>query len=373
MVFSQKNPTRSYPQANIPKASLLTAAFFVGSSIHIPLPPTSIHLILNGLMGTLLGYYAFLAIPIGLFFQAVIFNHGGMSTLGVNTIIMGVPAIAAYHLFRYSIVLRDESPDHRFCRKRLMKELTNSTALFQLKNVAISITDLCFKYSQERSFLTDINLQILAGEKIGLIGANGAGKTTLFLAICGLLKSSYGSVKLFNRLVNSGEFYPEIGLVFQNPDDQLFCPTVKDDIAFGPENMGLSPEEIAERVDTALSLTGVSHLKDRVPHHLSGGEKCMVAIASVLAMQPQIILYDEPSANLDLKARRRLIRFLKASPETIILSSHDLELVLEVCDRVILLNQGRVMADGIPQEIMSDRILMESNNLEVPHSLTHHH
>ncbi len=153
----------------------------------------------------------------------------------------------------------------------------------------------------------------------------------------------------------------------------MFCPTVKDDIAFGPENMGLSPEEIAERVDTALSLTGVSHLKDRVPHHLSGGEKCMVAIASVLAMQPQIILYDEPSANLDLKARRRLIRFLKASPETIILSSHDLELVLEVCDRVILLNQGRVMADGIPQEIMSDRILMESNNLEVPHSLTHHH
>ncbi|MGK7879318.1 MAG: energy-coupling factor ABC transporter permease [Crocosphaera sp.] len=106
MVFSQKNPTRSYPQANIPKASLLTAAFFVGSSIHIPLPPTSIHLILNGLMGTLLGYYAFLAIPIGLFFQAVIFNHGGMSTLGVNTIIMGVPAIAAYHLFRYSIVLK---------------------------------------------------------------------------------------------------------------------------------------------------------------------------------------------------------------------------------------------------------------------------
>ncbi len=254
-----------------------------------------------------------------------------------------------------------------------MTELTNSTGLFQLKTVAISITNLGFKYSQERSVLTDINLQILAEEKIGLIGANGAGKTTLFLAICGLLKSSYGSVKLFNRLVNSGEFYPEIGLVFQNPDDQLFCPTVKDDIAFGPENMGLSPEEIAERVDTALSLTGVSHLKDRVPHHLSGGEKCMVAIASVLAMQPQIILYDEPSANLDLKARRRLIRFLKASPETIILSSHDLELVLEVCDRVILLNQGRVMADGIPQEIMSDRILMESNNLEVPHSLTHHH
>ena len=254
-----------------------------------------------------------------------------------------------------------------------MKELTNKTGLFQLRTVAISIDNLCFKYNQESSTLTDINLQILAGEKIGLIGANGAGKTTLFLTICGLLQSSYGTVKLFNRLVNSGEFYPEIGLVFQNPDDQLFCPKVKDDIAFGPENMGLSPKEVAERVEMALSLTGVSHLEERVPHQLSGGEKCMVAIASVLAMQPQIILYDEPSANLDLKARRRLIKFLQASPETIILSAHDLELVLEVCDRVILLNQGRVMADGIPQEIMSDRILMESNNLEVPHSLTHQH
>ncbi|ELS04322.1 ABC-type cobalt transport system, ATPase component [Xenococcus sp. PCC 7305] len=254
-----------------------------------------------------------------------------------------------------------------------MKELTNKTGLFKLQTVAISIDNLCFKYNQESSTLTDINLQILAGERIGLIGANGAGKTTLFLTICGLLQSSYGTVRLFNKLVNSGDFYPEIGLVFQNPDDQLFCPTVKDDIAFGPENMGLSPVEVAERVDMALSLTGVSHLKERIPHQLSGGEKCMVAIASVLAMQPQIMLYDEPSANLDLKARRRLIRFLQASPETIILSAHDLELVLEVCDRVILLNQGRVMADGNPQDIMSDRVLMESNNLEVPHSLTHKH
>ena len=254
-----------------------------------------------------------------------------------------------------------------------MKELTNNRELFQLRTVALSIRNLCFEYSQEGSALTDINLQILAGEKIGLIGANGAGKTTLFLTICGILKSSYGTVNLFNKLVNSGGFYPEIGLVLQNPEDQLFCPTVKDDIAFGPENMGLSPEEITERVDMALSLTGVSHLKDRIPHHLSGGEKCMVAIASVLAMQPQVILYDEPSANLDLRARRRLIRFLQASSETIMLSSHDLELVLEVCERVILLNQGRIMADGNPQEIMSDRILMESNNLEVPHSLTHQH
>ena len=254
-----------------------------------------------------------------------------------------------------------------------MKELTHANSKLSQKNVDITATNLSFKYNQERSTLTDINFSILRGEKVGLIGANGAGKTTLFLTICGILAPTYGEARLCDRVIKPGEFQPEIGLVFQNPSDQLFCPTVRDDIAFGPENMGLSPEIVQERVETALSLTGVSHLIDRVPHHLSGGEKCMVAIASVLAMQPQIILYDEPSANLDLKARRRLIRFLQASPETVVISSHDLELILEVCDRVILLNQGRIIADGNPLEIMRDRILMESNNLEVPHSLTHIH
>ena len=254
-----------------------------------------------------------------------------------------------------------------------MKELTRSSRLIKLETPAITISNLCFAYTENKSTLTDINLQISAGESVGLIGANGAGKTTLFLSICGILSPTYGEIKLFDRLVESGTFNPEIGLVFQNPDDQLFCPTVRDDIAFGPENMGLSPEEINNRVNEALSLTGVSHLVNRVPHQLSGGEKCMVAIASVLAMHPQIILYDEPSANLDLQARRRLINFLQASDETTIISAHDLELILEVCDRVILINQGRIIADGIPQEIMSDRILMEANGLEVPHSLTHYH
>lgn len=254
-----------------------------------------------------------------------------------------------------------------------MKELTRSTHLIRLENPAVTISNLCFAYQNKKNTLTDINLRIGAGENVGLIGANGAGKTTLFLSICGILSPTYGEIKLFDRLVESGTFNPEIGLVFQNPDDQLFCPTVKDDIAFGPENMGISSEEVDKRVTTALSLTGISHLLDRVPHHLSGGEKCMVAIASVLAMLPHIILYDEPSANLDLRARRRLIKFLQNSEETTMISSHDLELILEVCDRVILLNQGRIIADGNPQTIMSDRILMEANGLEVPHSLTHEH
>ena len=254
-----------------------------------------------------------------------------------------------------------------------MKELTRSSRLIKLETPAITISNLCFAYTENKNTLTDINIQIALGESVGLIGANGAGKTTLFLSICGILSPTYGEIKLFDRPVQSGTFNPDIGLVFQNPDDQLFCPTVKEDIAFGPENMGLTPEVISDRVDEALSLTGVSHLIDRIPHQLSGGEKCMVAIASVLAMHPQIILYDEPSANLDLRARRRLIKFLQTSKETNIVSAHDLELIIEVCDRVIVLNQGRIIADGIPTEVMSNRSLMEANGLEVPHSLTHYH
>ena len=254
-----------------------------------------------------------------------------------------------------------------------MKELTKNNQRSQINTVSIALNNVGFNYSKERAALTDVNLEVFTGEKVGLIGANGAGKTTLFMSICGILAPNYGDVKILNRQIISGKFNPDIGLVFQNPDDQLFCSTVRDDVAFGAENMGLNPEEVTERVEMALALTGVSHLIDRIPHHLSGGEKCMVAIATVLAMQPQVILYDEPSANLDLKARRRLISFLQASNETIMVSSHDLELILEVCDRVVLLNQGRIIADGVPKVIMSDRFLMENNNLEVPHSLTHDH
>ncbi len=234
---------------------------------------------------------------------------------------------------------------------------------------AIDICNLSFSYPDRPSILQDLNLKIFPGEKVGLIGPNGAGKTTLFFLVCGILSPAGGEIKLFEKPIEPGKFRPEIGLVFQNPDDQLFCPAVKDDVAFGPENMGLEAKEIDMRVEKALSLTGVSHLADRIPYQLSGGEKCMVAIASVLSMHPKIILYDEPSANLDLQARRRLIEFLQRSQEGIILSSHDLELILEVCDRVILLNRGKIVADGIPQQIMRDRALMEANHLEVPHSL----
>ncbi len=234
---------------------------------------------------------------------------------------------------------------------------------------AIAIENLSFSYFDSLPIIQNLDLEIFAGEKVGIIGPNGAGKTTLFLLICGILLPTNGIIKLFNKQVNIGQFNPEIGLIFQNPNDQLFSATVRDDVAFGPENMGLEKAEIDRRVKIALSSTGVSHLIDRIPHQLSGGEKCMVAIASVIAMQPKIILYDEPSANLDLQARRRLIEFLQSEKETILVSSHDLELILEVCDRVILLDRTTIIANGIPSQIMSNKKLMQDHSLEVPYSL----
>lgn len=237
--------------------------------------------------------------------------------------------------------------------------------------LALKTSNLQFAYPEAR-VLSSINIEIKDGERVGIIGPNGVGKTTLFHLITGLLKPSEGSVELYGDPVKSGKFHPKVGLVFQYPDDQLFSPSVKDDVAFGPLNMGLSQEEVDERVHEALDLTGIHHLEDRAPHHLSGGQKRMVAIAGIKAMRPQLIIYDEPSANLDSRSRRRLINFIKESNETVLVSSHDLELVLEVSERVILLDKGMVMADGPPSEIMGDDDLMELHGLERPHSLRPH-
>lgn len=235
--------------------------------------------------------------------------------------------------------------------------------------VAIAISGLSFSYADRAHVLQDITLQVRQGDRLGIIGHNGCGKTTLFLLICGILKPSAGEIRLLQQLVQPGVFYSEIGLVFQNPDDQLFSASVWDDVAFAPQNMGLSATEVEQRVAEALSTTGVAELADRPPHHLSGGEKRMVAIAGILAMRPQIIIYDEPTANLDLRARRRLIQYIQQSSGTLLISSHDLEFILEVCDRVILMNAGRIVADGTPQAIMTDVHLMTTHGLEIPYSL----
>lgn len=235
--------------------------------------------------------------------------------------------------------------------------------------VAIAIAELCFSYPDNPDVLRHINLTVNKGDRLGIIGYNGCGKTTLFLLICGVLTPSSGEIRLLNQIVEPGAFYPEIGLVFQNPDDQLFSASVWDDVAFAPQNIGLSDDEVQQRVREALAVTGVQELANRPPHHLSGGEKRMVAIAGILAMRPQVIIYDEPTANLDLRARRRLIQFLQQSQETLMISSHDLEFVLEVCDRVVLMDEGQIVADGIPHQLMSDAELMEKHGLEVPYSL----
>jgi len=235
----------------------------------------------------------------------------------------------------------------------------------------LSIDSLQFNYP-ETPVLRGLSLHVQPGEHIGVIGPNGAGKTTLFHTICGVLKPTGGTIAVYDEPVKSGQFHPRVGLVFQYPDDQLFSPTVWDDVAFGPLNMGLKTVEVEERVTAALSETGMLSFRERAPHHLSGGQKRMVAIAGVRAMQPELVLYDEPSANLDIRARRQLIEFIKQSPETVLVSSHDLELVLEVSSRVILIDGGQIITDGAAVEVMADERLMEAHGLERPHSLRPH-
>ena len=237
---------------------------------------------------------------------------------------------------------------------------------------ALVVSGLSFSYPDKPHVLQDINLSLQPSERVGLIGPNGAGKTTLFLLICGVLKSAAGEAVLFGKPVKRGEFRPEIGMVFQDPDDQLFSPSVRDDVAFGPQNLGLSNGEVEARVREALSITGVSDLVGRPPHHLSGGEKRMVSIAGALAMRPRLVVYDEPSASLDIRSRRRLIRFLQAAGEAMFIASHDLELILEVCERVVVIDEGRLVVTGKPRQVMGDVALMERHGLERPHSLVPH-
>jgi cobalt/nickel transport system ATP-binding protein len=240
------------------------------------------------------------------------------------------------------------------------------------ENQAVVVRGLWFSYPDKPDVLQNINLEIKPGERVGIVGPNGSGKTTLFMTLCGVLAPAAGEITVFGEPIVTGAFRPDIGLVFQNPDDQLFSASVWEDVAFGPQNMDLPPEEVQQRVSEALALTGMQPLAQRPPHHLSGGEKRMVAIAGILAMHPKVVIYDEPSANLDLRARRRLIQFLCSSEQTLLISAHDLECILEVCDRVILLDGGQIIADGDPQEIMSNADLMQAHGLEKPHSLFPH-
>ena len=224
--------------------------------------------------------------------------------------------------------------------------------------------------------LSGIDLALGPGERVGLVGPNGAGKSTLLLTLAGALAPTEGRIALNGQLLRPGAFAPGVGLVFQNADDQLFSPTVAEDVAFGALNLGLNGAALSAAVAAALDRTGIAHLAARPVHHLSGGEKRLACIAGVLVMDPDLLLLDEPSAALELRNRRRLIALLATLPQAMLIASHDLELVLDLCPRVVLIDAtaqgGRVVADGPARDILGDAALMARHGQEVPHSLIPH-
>jgi cobalt/nickel transport system ATP-binding protein len=231
---------------------------------------------------------------------------------------------------------------------------------------AISVVDLSFSYPDQPHVLQQIYFQIQPRERVAIIGENGCGKTTLFSLLCGVLSPTYGTIACFGQPVLPGRFDATIGLVFQNPDDQLFSTSVWEDVAFGLQNLGLPPALVAQRVTQALELTEVLSLAQRPPHHLSGGQKKRVAIAAILAMQPQILLLDEPTAQLDPRSRRQLIYLLGSLPQTQLIATHDLDLALELCERAIVLSRGQIVYDGATAQVLSDGAFLEQHALELP-------
>jgi cobalt/nickel transport system ATP-binding protein len=231
----------------------------------------------------------------------------------------------------------------------------------------IDVRDLRFAYPDGRLALDGFTARARAGESVGLVGPNGAGKTTLFLCLCGVLRAPPGSIAVAGLdpadPLQRKRLPAHVGVVFQNPDDQLFSSTVGEDVAFGPLNLGLPTDEVRQRVEDSLKQVGMVGQDDRVPFHLSGGEKRRAAIAGVLAMRPEVLLLDEPSMFLDPRGRRELIRLVNALPGTKLIASHDLALVRDTCSRVILMDGGRVVAEGGP-ELLKDAELMEKHGLE---------
>lgn len=233
----------------------------------------------------------------------------------------------------------------------------------------VSARQLEYRYPDGTAALRGLSFEIRHGEAVAVIGPNGAGKSTLLLHLNGLLTPSAGEVRIGDLPVTRGtlaEIRRSVGFVFQDPDDQLFMPTVHDDVAFGPVNMGLPEEEVERRVRDALERVGAAQLAARPPYRLSGGEKRAVAIAGVLAMSPAVLVMDEPSAGLDPASRRRLIGLLGEFDHTRIIATHDLDLVLEVCTRVLVVAEGRLRADGAPAQIFRDAQLLAACRLEPP-------
>jgi cobalt/nickel transport system ATP-binding protein len=232
----------------------------------------------------------------------------------------------------------------------------------------LQITDLHFSYPDGHAALMGISLNLSQGDKVALVGPNGAGKSTLMLHLNGILTGK-GEILIGNmRLTpdNLPVIRSMVGVVFQNPDDQLFSPTVFEDVAFGPLHMGLPEEEVRARVDEALEMVRMSGYRDRLSHHLSVGEKKAISIATVLSMRPQILVLDEPSAGLDPRARRRLINLLRDFPITMLVSTHDMALVKELFPRTVVMDEGLIVADGLTKDILNDEPFLNAHGLEKP-------
>ena len=249
---------------------------------------------------------------------------------------------------------------------------------------AFELTGVTYHYQGRFPALVDVDLRIAAGQKVVILGANGSGKSTLLKILDGLYFATSGTVRAFGQTLNAetlGDdatnwaFRRRVGFVFQDPDVQLFSPTVWDDVAFGPLQLGISRGEVVERVDGALALLGITHLAERVPYGLSGGEKKKVALASALVLEPEALLMDEPTAALDPRSQRALVDLIRdwhAVGRTIVTATHDLDLVAEIADHVVVFGENKqVVREGSPREILGDQAFLEANNLA--HSHPHHH
>ena len=241
-----------------------------------------------------------------------------------------------------------------------------------MSHYLLELRDLYFDYPDGHEAIKNISFTIHPGEAVGIIGANGAGKSTLLMLLMGVLFPKNGKV-LVGDVEVTKKTLPMIrqrmGMVFQDPDDQLFMTTVYDDVAFGPRNYQLSEQEVEQRVTMALESVGIPHLKDRAPFRLSGGEKRAAAIASVLSMEPDILIMDEPTSALDPKSRRRLISLLNSFEHTKIITSHDLDTIVETCRRTIVIKAGEIVADGKTVDILTNVELLDRSGLEMPLSL----
>jgi cobalt/nickel transport system ATP-binding protein len=239
-----------------------------------------------------------------------------------------------------------------------------------MSHAAVDVEGVHFSYPDGREVLRGLDLHVEEGERLAILGPNGSGKTTLALHLNGILRPARGSVRIGELEVGDGtvaDVRRRVGLVFQDPNDQLFMPTVREDVAFGPANLGLSGEELEDRTTEALGVVEGGHLADRAPHHLSDGERRRVAIATVLAMRPDVLVLDEPTMGLDPAGRRELIATLQGIGMTHLVITHDLPLALELCHRTVIIDGGRVVADAATSELLRDEATLEAHRLELPY------